>query len=343
VATWAITGGSGFLGVHLARRLAANGNRVRTLDLEPPDDELGRLGVQALVGDIRDPEKARDLCRDMDVLVHAAAALPIRRSANEIRSVNVDGAATVARAAVESGVSRAIVVSTTAVYGVPETHPITEETPLTPLGAYGESKAEAEEVFRRLGSGHLDLVIVRPKTFLGSGRLGVFEILFDWIREGRRIYVLGNGRNRYQLLAVDDLLEAIVRVAEQSSVPEVLNLGAKVFGTVAEDLQGLIAHAGSASRLVRVPARPAQALLRALELAHLSPLAEWHYRTADKDSFVDTSSAERALGWEPRYSNLEALTAAYDWYTQHRETAGPGLTHRTPWRQQALGVLKRFS
>jgi nucleoside-diphosphate-sugar epimerase len=343
VATWAITGGSGFLGVHLARRLAANGVGVRILDLEPPDDELRGLGVHAVVGDIRDPEKPRELCSGTDVLIHSAAALPIRRSESEIRSVNVDGAATVVRAAVEAGVSKAIVVSTTAVYGVPETHPITEETPLAPLGAYGESKAEAEEVFRRLGAGHLDIVIVRPKTFLGSGRLGVFEILFDWIREGRRIYILGNGRNRYQLLAVDDLVEAIVRAVERSSVPEVLNVGAKVFGTVAEDLQGLIAHAGSASRLVRVPARPAQTLLRGLELARLSPLAEWHYRTADKDSFVDTSAAERALAWEPRYSNLEALTAAYDWYAQHRETAGPGLTHRTPWRQQALGLLKRVS
>ena len=343
MAKWAITGGSGFLGVHLARRLVGDGSHVRTLDLEPPDDELRALGVESLVGDVRDDEKARELCTGMDVVVHSAAALPIRRSESEIRSVNVGGAAAIARAAVDAGVSRVIVISTTAVYGVPETHPITEETPLAPLGAYGESKAEAEDVFRRIGSGRLDVVIVRPKTFLGSGRLGVFDILFDWIREGRRIYVLGNGRNRYQLLAVDDLVEAVVLAAERPSVPEVLNLGAKVFGTVAEDLEGLIAHAGSASRLARVPARPAQALLRALELARLSPLAEWHYRTADKDSFVDPSTAERALGWEPRYSNLEALTAAYDWYVQHRETAGPGLTHRTPWRQQALGLLKRVS
>ena len=343
MATWAITGGSGFLGVHLARRLTVGGNVARTLDLEPPDDELGSLGVQAFVGDIRDPHKARELCKGVDVLVHSAAALPIRRSPDEIRSVNVDGAATVARAAVEAGVSRVIVVSTTAVYGVPKTHPITEETPLAPVGAYGESKAEAEEVFRRVSSGHLDVVIVRPKTFLGSGRLGVFEILFDWIREGRRIYVLGNGRNRYQLLAVEDLVDALVRAGERSPVPDVLNVGAKVFGTVAEDLEGLIAHVGSASRLARVPARPAQALLRALELAHLSPLAEWHYRTADKDSFVDTSAAERALAWEPRYSNLDALTAAYDWYAQHRDVAPPGVTQRTPWRQQALGLLKRLS
>src|SRR5262249_13377103 len=152
--------------------------------------DLRALGVEALVGDVRDPKKARELCRGMDVLVHSAAALPIRRSASEIRSVNVGGAATVARAAVEAGVSRGIVVSSTAGYGGQDRHPITEDTPLAPLGAYGKSKAEAEEVFRRVGSGHLDVVIVRPKTFLGTGRLGIFEILFDWIREGRRIYVL---------------------------------------------------------------------------------------------------------------------------------------------------------
>jgi hypothetical protein len=76
----------------------------------------------------------------------------------------------------------------------------------------------------------------------------------------------------------------------------------------------------------------------------LSPLAEWHYRTADKDSFVDTRQAEEVLGWRPRFSNAEALIATYDWYLANRsEAAAPGLTHRTPWRQQALGLLKRLS
>ena len=188
-------------------------------------------------------------------------------------------------------------------------------------------------------------MIIRPKTFIGPERLGVFEILFDWIREGRRIYVLGDGRNRYQLLAVEDLVDAVVRAADPSVAPDVLNVGAKAFGTVAEDLQAVIDHAGSSSRIARIPAAPARTALRALELARLSPLAEWHYRTADKDSFVDTAPAEAALGWEPRFSNAEALVATYDWYLANRERLGPtaGVTHRTPWRQQALGLLKRLS
>ena len=342
---WAITGGSGFLGVHLTQRLLADGHEVQTLDLDPLDADLVDRGAKAVVGDICDPIAARALCSGAQVLVHAAAALPIQGSAEGIRRVNVDGTATVFAAAADAGVRRVVLISTTAVYGVPRVHPITEETPLDPLGAYGTSKLEAERVASEFKARGLETVILRPKTFLGPGRLGIFEILFDWIRDGRRIYTIGSGRNRYQLLAVEDLVEAIVLAAERPVQSDALNLGAKEFGTVAEDLQALIDHAGSASRLTPLPIRPIQALLRILELARVSPLAEWHYKTADKDSFVDISRAERELGWTPQRSNAETLTAAYDWWEENRElfSRGPGLTHRVPWEQRALGLAKRLS
>jgi nucleoside-diphosphate-sugar epimerase len=188
-------------------------------------------------------------------------------------------------------------------------------------------------------------VIVRPKTFVGPERLGVFEILFDWIREGRRIPILGDGSNRYQLLAVEDLVDAVVRSFDADGVAgEALNVGAGSFGTVGEDLEALIAHAGSGSRLRPVPARPAEIVLRALELARVSPLAEWHYRTAHKDSFVSIDKARRVLGWEPTLSNAETLCSTYDWYLAHRaEFGSAGTTHRVPWSQGALGLLKRIS
>jgi nucleoside-diphosphate-sugar epimerase len=188
------------------------------------------------------------------------------------------------------------------------------------------------------------VVVVRPKTFIGPERLGVFEILFDWIREGRRIPVLGDGSNRYQLLAVEDLVAATVAAAGADAAGETFNVGATEFGTVRSDLEGLIAHAGSGSRLRPVPARPAELALRALELARLSPLAEWHYRTAHRDSFVDVSKAQRLLGYTPRLSNEQALCETYDWYLAHREgLAKAGVTHRVPWDQRALGLLKRLS
>jgi nucleoside-diphosphate-sugar epimerase len=342
---WAISGGAGFLGLHLARRLLADGHAVRTLDLAPLDDAGIERSVEELRGDVRDPADAARLVDSADVLVHAAAALPILGSREAIRSVNVGGTATVLAAALEAGVRRAILISSTAVYGVPEKHPISEDDPLVGVGHYGDSKIEAEHVTREFGRRGLETVILRPKTFLGPERLGVFEILFDWVREGRRIYALGDGNNRYQLLAVEDLVEAVVRSADADVAGETLNVGAREFGTVREDLEALIARAGSRSRVTAVPARPAELALRALELARLSPLAEWHYKTAYRDSFVDVSKAERLLGWQPRLSNAQALIETYDWYLANRGRSvnGSGVTHRVAWDQRALGLLKRVS
>ena len=341
---WAISGGAGFLGLHLARRLLADGHEVRTLDVAPLDDPQLERSVDELVGDVRHPGRARELVAGADFLVHAAAALPISGARDEIRSVNVEGTATLLAAALEARVRRVVLISTTAVYGVPDTHPIGEDAPLVGVGHYGRSKIEAEDVSRAFERRGLPTTIIRPKTFIGPERLGVFEILFDWVREGRRIYVLGDGGNRYQLLAVEDLVEAVVLAGRKRVAGRTLNVGASEFGTVRTDLEALIEHAGSSSRVTPVPARPAELVLRALELARLSPLAEWHYRTAHRDSYVDVSRAQSLLGWEPRHSNAEALTRTYDWYLANRESFGAaGLTHRVPWEQRALGLLKHLS
>jgi nucleoside-diphosphate-sugar epimerase len=340
----AISGGAGFLGLHLARRVLADGGSVRTLDVAPLDDRELERGVEEIRGDIRSERDARALAAGADVLVHAAAALPIQSSRSAIRSVNVEGTATVLAAALEASVRRVVLISSTAVYGVPERHPIREDDPLVGVGWYGESKIEAEGLAHEFGRRGLDVAIIRPKTFVGPERLGVFEILFDWIRDGRRIPILGDGGNLYQLLAVEDLVDAVVRAFSAPVAGAALNVGAGTFGAVRDDLQALIDHAGSGSRLFPVPVAPAELSLRALELAHLSPLAEWHYRTAHKDSFVSIDRARELLGWQPRLSNAETLCATYDWYLGHLdEMRGAGTTHRVPWNQQALGVLKRIA
>jgi len=339
---WAISGGAGFLGLHLARRLIAAGDSVRTLDVVPLDDAELERDVDERRGDVRDLSQVRELVAGADVVVHAAAALPIQASRQAIRSVNVDGTENVLRASRDANVRRVVFISSTAVYGIPVKHPIEEDDPLVGVGLYGESKIDAEALCRVAA---VETTIIRPKTFVGPERLGVFEILFDWIREGRRIYILGKGHNRYQLLAVEDLVDAVVRAAkEPAAAGETFNVGAREFGTVREDLGALIAHAGSGSRLQPIPAKPAELALRALELMHLSPLAEWHYKTAHRDSFVDVAKAQRLLGWEPRYSNREALIRTYDWYLANRgRIAAAGVTHRVPWNQQALGLLKKIS
>ena len=302
------------------------------------------MGVEEVRGDIRSERDVRALVDGADVLVHAAAALPIQSSRAAIRSVNVEGTANVLACALTAGVRRVVLISSTAVYGVPERHPIVEDDPLVGVGWYGESKIEAEQLAGEFGRRGLDVVIIRPKTFIGPERLGVFEILFDWIRDGRRIPILGDGGNLYQLLAVEDLVDAVARSFTAPVGGLAVNVGAGSFGTVRDDLQALIDHAGSGSRLFPVPVAPAELSLRALELARLSPLAEWHYKTAHKDSFVSIERARELLGWEPRLSNAETLCATYDWYLEHlADMRGAGTTHRVPWNQQALGVLKKIA
>jgi nucleoside-diphosphate-sugar epimerase len=327
MSVWAITGGSGFLGAHLARRLLRDGHVVRSLDLEP----LELPGTEGTIGDVRDPAAARRLCQGAEIVVHAAAGLPICGSRRTIRSVNVEGTATTLSAAAEACVQRVVFISSAVVR--PQ-----------PIEAYGKAKAEAETLCLEFADRGLEVTILRPQAFVGRERLGVFGILFRWIAEGRRIYTLGSGSNRYQLLEVDDLVEAIVRAAGRPGSGEAFALGAKEFGTVAEDLGALIEHARSPSVLTPLPAGAARALLRGLDLVGLSPLAEWHYRTADRDCFVDIAPAERALAWSPRFSNREALIRGYDWYVESRAAElGPGLTHRTPWNEKVLAVLRRLS
>src|SRR5712691_8949776 len=172
---WSISGGAGFLGLHLSRRLLADGHDVRTLDVVPLDDAELEHSVDELRGDIRDRESVRRLVDAADVVVHAAAALPIQASRGSIRSVNVGGTENVLRAANDAGVPRVVFISSTAVYGVPDKHPIEEDDPLVGVGHYGQPKIEAEELCRAFARRGLETVIVRPKTFVGPERLGVFE------------------------------------------------------------------------------------------------------------------------------------------------------------------------
>jgi nucleoside-diphosphate-sugar epimerase len=214
------------------------------------------------------------------------------------------------------------------------------------VGPYGISKIQAEQVCERYRAMGQHVCIIRPKTFVGTGRLGVFQILYDWVHSGNRIPIIGSGNNRYQLLEVEDLVDSIglALTGPFDASNDTFNVGAKRFDTVKEDVQALCDYAGSGARVLPTPAAPVKAALRLFESMGLSPLYAWVYATADKDSFVSTEKIERALGWEPRYSNAEALIRSYQWYLEHyQEVEGvSGITHRVAWDQGILRVFKRI-
>ncbi|MFZ8845179.1 NAD-dependent epimerase/dehydratase family protein [Thermoflexus sp.] len=338
-----ITGGAGFFGFHMANKLIQHGHEVRLLDIADYIEEDYIDPVEFHKGDVRDRKVVDRVMRGVDAVIHAAAALPLwpRR---EIFSVNVEGTRTVLESAQAHGVPRVVFISSTAVYGIPRKHPILEDDPLQGVGPYGESKIQAERICQSFRERGLTVTVIRPKTFIGPGRLGVFQILFDWVERGKPIPIIGSGRNRYQLLDVDDLTDAIVLAltvpAEQAN--DTFNIGAERFGTVREDVQALCDHAGTGARVWPLPARPVKAALALFEALHLSPLYRWVYGTADKDSFVAIDRAKAKLGWRPRYSNAESLIRTYEWYRAHRaELAGKvGVTHRVAWDQGILRVIR---
>ena len=341
-----VTGGAGFLGLHTARGFADRGYDLRLLDIAPLDLNEYPSGVEYVQGDVRDRKVLERAVEGADAIIHAAAALPLW-DPEEIWDVNVNGTRTVLDVALEKGVERVVFISSTAVYGIPDgNRPEREDDPLKGVGPYGESKIAAERVCEEYRKKDLIVSILRPKTFIGPERLGIFSILFDWIKDGARIPIIGNGENKYQLLDVDDLVDAEVLMLEgdKELVNDVFNVGAERFGTWNEDLGALIDHAGTGSKILHLPAGPTKLVLKLLEKLHLSPLYEWAYGTADKNHYVSIEKIVRTFNWHPRHSNAESLMRTYDWFIEHYDEleGGEGVTHRAVWKQGVLSIVKRL-
>jgi nucleoside-diphosphate-sugar epimerase len=343
--TYLITGGSGFLGCHLAQELLQRGAKVRSLDIAPLEEPNLVGQIEALLGDVRDEAAVAKALHGVDRVIHAAAALPLAHP-NEIFSTNVEGTRILFDQVRRQGKSRAVHISSTAVYGIPKKHPIDESDEKQGVGAYGESKVRAEKVIQDFRNEGSVISVIRPKTFIGTGRLGVFQILFDWVQKGARIPVIGSGNNRYQLLEVKDLVEAILLAAEadEQIANDTFNVGAKQFSTVRSDLGALCDAAGNGSQILPTPAMPVKAVLRILEKMRLSPLYQWVYDTADKDSFVSTEKIENTLGWKPKYSNADTLIHTYQWYENEYEDyqGAYGTSHKVAWQQGALGLVRKI-
>lgn len=340
-----ITGISGFLSINLVRHLLANGyNDIAGIDLVD-FDYPERDRIKFLRGDIRNREDLHKSMRNADIVIHTAAALPLYPP-EEIYSTDIDGTRNVIEQARAYGVKRFIHISSTAVYGVPDHHPLFETDPVSGVGPYGEAKVKAEEICAGYRGDDMVVSILRPKSFIGPERLGVFAIFYEWASEGRNFPMIGNGRNRYQLLDVEDLGHVIHSCIEQNAekVDDTFNVGAEEYTTMREDYQAVLDEAGFGRRIITFPAGPVIAVLKMLDVLKLSPLYPWIYETASKDSFVSIDKAKDILGFKPHYSNQAALVRNYIWYLENKEklTRQSGVTHRVPWKQKALKLVKIF-
>lgn len=341
-----ITGGSGFLGINLIRYLRHQGiQEITVLDLVefdyPEKDE-----IHFVHGDIRKIDDVRRAMKGVDWVIHTAAALPLYTK-EEIFSTDIEGTRLLLQEAQLEMVERFVHISSTAVYGIPDHHPLKEEDQLIGVGPYGIAKIETEKACLEYRDKGLCVPIIRPKSFIGPERLGVFALFYDWAKDGKNFPMIGNGKNRYQLLDVEDLCEAtyLCLIKEKEIVNDIFNIGATDFTTMGEDYQAVLDRAGHGKKVIGTWATPMIWALRILEFFKLSPLYKWVYETACEDSFVSTTKIENKLNFFPKFSNKQALIRNYEWYLNNLHTFDGkegGVSHRVPWGQGILTFFKLF-
>ncbi|MBT8377809.1 MAG: NAD-dependent epimerase/dehydratase family protein [Ignavibacteria bacterium] len=340
-----VTGGSGFLGINLIRHLHSKNCQIRSLDIVEFDYADMNDKIEIITGDIRNKDTVDKAVDGVDIVIHSAAALPLY-TPEEIFSTDIDGTKNLLDAADKFNVDRFIHISSTAVYGIPDHHPLYEDDKLDGVGPYGKAKIQAEEKCLNYRDKGICVSIIRPKSFVGPERLGVFDLLFDWAKDGRAFPMIGKGNNRYQLLDVEDLCEAIYSCCTlvKEKVNDIFNIGAKEYTTMKEDYQAVLDYAGHGKKIKGLPEKPIILILKFLEALKISPLYKWVYETASKDSFVSIEKAEKQLNYKPKYSNKDALIRNYKWYVDNHEKFKnkSGISHRVPWKQGILRVAKIF-
>lgn len=338
--TYLVTGGSGYFGSLLADIALARGDRVRIFDIAAPSDPTE---AEVVVGDVRDRDALTEACDGVDVILHNVAQVPLAKDHELFWSVNVVGTANVLLAARDAQVGKVVHTSSSAIFGIPERNPVTEATPGRPLEAYGRAKLVAETLCHEAAEGGVDVSIVRPRTILGHGRLGIMAILFEFVQEGAPVFVFGDGRNRYQFVHSSDLADAILRAGDRPG-PRTYNIGSDEPGTMRETLQALVDHAGTGSKVRSLPTGPAATAMKSLSGAGLLPFAPYHWLLYGESLWFDSSRAKEELGWTPTYSNAEMLIESYEWFLSHRDEIGEGDAshHKSPVPLGVLELLKRW-
>jgi len=333
-----VTGGSGYFGSVLVERCLARGDHVRVLDLN-----RSMTSAESVIADVRDLEAVRASCDGVDLVLHNVAQVPLARDRDLFWSVNVAGTANVLLAARDAAVAKVVHTSTSAIYGTPEENPVHEDSPARPLEAYGRAKLEAEVLCRQAAAAGLDVSIIRPRTILGHGRLGLMAILFELVAAGAPVFVFDGGHNRYQLVHADDLAEACLLAGDRAGA-RAYNIGAGEFGTMRETLEAVCRMAETGSRVRSIPSGPARVAMQVLSAIGQGPFAPYHWLLYGESLWFDTTRAQQELGWVPRHSNASMVIESYQWFVDNEGHVAEGgrSHHQSPARMGALRLLRRL-
>lgn len=339
-----VTGGSGFYGGILKRRLLAEGFAVVNIDLVADPDRHPNL--TSIQGDIRNQPLLKEIfARHTFIAVQHCAAMLAHDtiSADELWTSNVDGTRNIAAACSHAGVKKLIFISSNCLWAHNAGHEVTEDEPPAPVELYGRSKLAGEEALRDFTD--LNIVTIRCPTIIDEGRLGLLAILFEFIEDGKRVWVVGDGGNRYQFIYAQDLASACVAAISYAG-SDLFHIGSDHVTSLRQVYEAVIRAAGTKARVAELPKAPT---LAAMKLAHklgVSPLGPYHYRMIAEDFIFSTTRIRERLGWKPTFTNDQMMVKAFLYYKQQRAAihARKNVSaHSKPTPMGIIRLLKWFS
>lgn len=338
-----VTGGAGFFGSVMAEFLADRGHEAISIDRLPGDNPKFR-NIQL---DITDGAKLTETIRSLgpiDAIIHAAALLAHdKENLDKLWVSNVDGTRNILQTARELGIRKVVFTSTNCVFSTGFGKPVDETAPVNPIETYGRSKLEAEKIIDEYKD--VSTFTIRCPTIMTAGRLGLMTILFDFVREGRKLYLVGDGSNHYSFIAAEDLANACF-MAAQSEHTGIYHIGSDNVPSMMEMYRDLQIFAGKKPKMVCIPEGPTALALKVLNKLNLSPLGPYHYRMLAANFVFDNTKIKRDLGWAPTRTNTQILCDAFKYYEDHYDeinNASGVSAHKSKAKAGILNLLRMIS
>ena len=338
-----VTGGSGFFGGVLKRRLLEEGFAVTNIDLVR-DEDAGAEGLTSVQGDIRDAGLLARVFAEhkFEGVFHCAAML-----AHDVKdetllwTSNVDGTRLVAEAALSAGVTHMVNISSNCLWAEGFGRPVTEEDVPAPVELYGRSKLQAEKELAAIVEQHPEFKVVtlRCPTIIDSGRLGLLAIMFEFIEDGKKVWVVGDGSSRYQFIYAQDLATACL-LCLQYEESNLFHIGSDDVPTMRGMYESVIRAAGSKARVASLPRRPTIAMMQLAHKMGVSPLGPYHYRMIAESFVFDTSRIRSALGWAPTLTNEEMMLRAFSYYSENRKAIHARTDVSAHSKAAPMGVIR---
>ena len=336
-----ITGASGFFGGILKRRLLAEGFRCTNIDLVADPDADSHPNLTSIQGDIRDAPLLAKLFEQerFTAAFHCAALLAHDTiDHNALWTSNVDGTRNIAEACRRYGTGKLIFTSTNCLWASNLGHDVKEDEPPNPIEVYGRSKLAAEEILKEYEQ-DLNVITIRCPTIIDRGRLGLLAILFEFIDDHKKVWVVGSGSNRYQFIYAQDLAAACILALDYNQ-SDLFHIGSANVVSLHRVYEAVIEAAGTRARVAQLPKAPT---LAAMQLAHklkISPLGPYHYRMIAEDFIFDTTHIQQQLGWQPTLTNEQMMVEAYRYYAAQRAEIHARKDVSAHSRAASMGVIR---